>query len=195
VPREPSPFARWVRDREPAHTSIVDIGAGTGRDSLWFARRGHDVLGLDYIPAAIEKAGKLAAEEDLPARFKTFNLYDLRQVLGIGGELAHRDTPPVLYGRFLVHALEDLGRHNLWRVAGLCLRRGGRFYLEFRTGVDAGAEHEFGEHFRKYLDPDAVVAEIEARGGQIEHREAGHGLAVYKNEDPHVCRLVATWKR
>ena len=77
----------------------------------------------------------------------------------------------------------------------MCLRRGGKFYLEFRTGLDADAEHEFGEHFRKYLEPDVVVAEIEARGGQIEHREAGHGLAVYKNEDPHVCRLVATWKR
>ncbi len=195
VPGEPSPFARWVHDREPAEASIVDIGSGTGRDSLWFAREGHDVLGLDYIPAATENAGKIAVAEELPARFKTVNLYDLRQILGIGGELAHRDTPPVLYGRFLIHAIEDLGRHNLWRIASMCLRRGGRFYLEFRTGLDAGAEHEFGEHFRRYLDPDVVVAEIEARGGQIEHREAGHGLAVYKNEDPHVCRLVATWKR
>jgi SAM-dependent methyltransferase len=195
VPTEPSPFARWVHDREPAEAAIVDIGAGTGRDSLWFARQGHDVLGLDYIPAATERAGKAAAAEDLPARFKTVNLYDARQVLGMGGELAHRSTPPVLYGRFLIHALEDLGRHNLWRMADLCLRRGGKFYLEFRTGLDKGAEHEFGEHFRRYLDPDVVVAEIGARGGQIEHREAGHGLAVYKNEDPHVCRLVATWKR
>jgi SAM-dependent methyltransferase len=195
VPAEPSPFARWVHDREPSDAAIVDIGSGTGRDSLWFARQGHDVLGLDYIPAATERAGDTAREDDLPARFKTFNLYDSRQVLGIGGELAHRDTPPILYARFLVHALEDPGRHNLWQLADMCLRRGGKFYLEFRTGLDEGAEHEFGEHFRKYLAPDAVVAEIEAHGGRIEHRETGHGLAVYKNEDPHVCRLVATWKR
>jgi SAM-dependent methyltransferase len=195
VPAHPSPFASWVHEREPADVSIVDIGSGTGRDSLWFAREGHDVLGLDYIPAATERADRQAREEDLPARYKTFNLYDIRQVLGIGAELAHRDAPPVLYGRFLIHALEDRGRHNLWRVADMCLRRGGRFYLEFRTGLDADASHEFGEHFRKYLEPDVVVAEIEARGGQVEHREAGHGLAVYKNEDPHVCRLVATWKR
>jgi SAM-dependent methyltransferase len=195
VPTEPSPFARWVHEREPANVSIVDIGSGTGRDSLWLAREGHDVLGLDYIPAATERAGRQAREEDLPARYKTFNLYDIRQVLAVGAELAHRAAPPVLYGRFLIHAIEDRGRHNLWRVADMCLRRGGRFYLEFRTGLDADASHEFGEHFRKYLEPDTVVAEIEARGGQIEHREAGHGLAVYKNEDPHVCRLVATWKR
>jgi SAM-dependent methyltransferase len=194
VSTEPSPFARWVHDREPAAESIVDIGCGTGRDSLWFARNGHDVLGLDYIPAATERAGNAAREDDLPARFTTFNLYDTRQVLGIGAELAHREIAPILYGRFLIHALEDQGRRNLWRVADMCLRRGGKFYLEFRTGLDAGKEHEFGEHFRKYLDPDAVATEIEATGGQIEHHEAGHGLAVYKNEDPHVCRLVATWK-
>jgi SAM-dependent methyltransferase len=195
VADSPSPFARWVHQHAPADAAIVDIGSGTGRDSLWFARQGHDVLGLDYVPAATEKAGRAAENEDLPARFQTFNLYDVRQVLAMGGDLAHRDTPPVLYGRFLIHALEDNGRHALWRVANMCLRRGGRFYLEFRTGLDAGKEHEFGEHFRKYLEPDAVIAEIEARGGHIEHCEAGHGLAVYKNEDPHVCRLVATWKR
>ncbi|HWL99909.1 MAG TPA: class I SAM-dependent methyltransferase, partial [Nocardioidaceae bacterium] len=195
VPTEPSPFARWVHDREPPGSAIVDIGTGTGRDALWFARQKRDVLGLDYIPAATERAGRQARDEDLPARFRTLNLYDTRQVLAIGADLAHRDEQPVLYGRFLIHALEDAGRHNLWRIASMCLRRGGRFYLEFRTGQDADAEHEFGEHFRRYLDPDTVVAEIEARGGQIEHREAGHGLAVYKHEDPHVCRLVATWKR
>jgi len=195
VSEKPSPFAQWVHEREPDSAAIVDIGSGTGRDSLWFARQGHEVLGLDYIPAATEKAGKVATSEDLPAQFQTFNLYDIRQVLATGGELAHRADPPTLYGRFLIHALEDFGRHNLWRVASMCLRRGGRFYLEFRTGQDAEAEKEFGEHFRKYLDADIVIAEIEERGGQIEYREEGHGLAVYKNEDPHVCRLVATWKR
>lgn len=195
VSEQPSPFAEWVHEREPSTVSFVDIGSGTGRDSLWFARQGHDVLGLDYIPAATERAGKTAKKAGIPARFQTFNLYDIRQVLSTGGELAHREDPPTLYGRFLIHALEDFGRHNLWRVAAMCLRRGGRFYLEFRTGLDAEAEKEFGEHFRKYLDPDLVVAEIEARGGQIEHREEGYRLAVYKHEDPHVCRLVATWKR
>jgi SAM-dependent methyltransferase len=195
VPTQPSPFAQWFLEREPTSTQIVDIGTGTGRDALWFARQGHDVLGLDYVPAATERAGIVAADEDLPARFKTLNLYDIRQVLGIGGELSHRDEPPILYGRFLIHALRDDGRHNLWRIANMSLRRGGKFYLEFRTGLDSDAEHEFGEHFRRYLDPETVIAEIEATGGHIEHCEAGHGLAVYKQEDPHVCRLVATWKR
>jgi SAM-dependent methyltransferase len=195
VSEAPSPFAEWVHEREDDGQAIVDIGSGTGRDSLWFARQGRDVLGYDYIPAATERAGKTARAEDIPAEFRTFNLYDLRQVLGAGGELSHRDTPPTLYARFLVHALEDAGRHALWRIASMCLRRGGRFYLEFRTDENASASKVYGEHFRKYLPGDQVAAEIESWGGVIEHREEGYGYAVYKDEDPHVCRLVATWTR
>jgi SAM-dependent methyltransferase len=195
VPEQPSPFARWVREREPELPLLIDIGTGTGRDALWFAREGQRSLGLDYVPTAVGRAGFIAERDGIPGTFETFNLYDVRQVLAMGARLAHREEPATIYARFLVHALEDEGRHNLWRVASMGLRRGGRLYLEFRTGQDSDAEHEFGEHFRKYLHPDVVVAEIEARGGHIEHREEGHGMAVYKQEDPHVARLVASWQR
>ena len=194
VPREPSAFARWVSERERGTTPVVDVGSGTGRDSLWFAREGHPVLGLDYSEAAIERATSAAAGDGLDnTRFEVLDLYDLRQVMAMGTRLAHEEEDHVLYGRFLVHALEDAGRHNLWRLAEMALNPGGLLYLEFRTGEDENQPHEFGEHFRRYLSPDQVVAEIEERGGTIEHREASHGLAVYRDEDPHVCRVVAGW--
>ena len=41
--------------------------------------------------------------------------------------------------------------------------------------------------------PTLVQAEIEANGGRVVHREAGTGLAPFRTEDPHVCRIVATW--
>lgn len=194
VPDQPSTFAQWVRDRESASRPLVDIGFGTGRDALWFARLGYQVQGLEYARAAVAHAHEAASAAGLPAKFEVFDLYELRQVLAMGARLAHDETPRTLYGRFLLHALEDTGRHHLWRLAEMALRAGGRIYLEFRTGKDAATEHAFGEHFRRFLDPDAVVHEIESRGGHIDHREEGYGLAVYKNEDPHVCRLVARWQ-
>ncbi|MPZ01077.1 MAG: class I SAM-dependent methyltransferase [Actinophytocola sp.] len=195
VPDEPSAFAQWVNERESAERPLVEIGFGTARDALWFARLGYQVRGLEYARSAVNHAIEAASNEDLPAEFDVLNLYELRQVLATGSQLAQDGTPLTLYGRFLLHAMEDDGRHNLWRIAEMALRAGGRLYLEFRTGKDAKAEHVFGEHFRKFLDPDAVVDEIEARGGHIEYREEDHGLAVYKNEDPHVCRLVVRWDR
>jgi SAM-dependent methyltransferase len=195
VPEEPSPFARWVSEREPPPAPVVDVGSGTGRDALWFARQGHRTLGLDYVEVALERARDKAKAEALSASFEYFDLYDLRQVLAFGARLAHASDDQMLYGRFLLQALEDGGRHNLWRLAGMALRTGGRLYLEFRTDKDADRAHEFGDHFRRYLSPDAVVREIESAGGRVEHREEGHGLAVYRHEDPHVCRLVTTWQR
>ncbi len=51
--------------------------------------------------------------------------------------------------------------------------------------------------FRQALPPlprsRPVQAEIEANGGRVVHREAGTGLAPFRTEDPHVCRIVATW--
>jgi len=70
---------------------------------------------------------------------------------------------------------------------------GGTFYLEFRTGKDAGKQHVFGEHFRLYLDGQQVVDELEGLGAEILHHEEGHGLAVYQEEDPHVARLAVRW--
>lgn len=194
VPDEPSAFARWANERETSSAPVVDIGCGTGRDAFWFARSGHRVLGLDYVPAVLDAAQARAEAKGLDARFEYFDLYDLRQVLATGGRLAHDDDRYLVYGRFLLHALEDAGRHNLWRLASTALRSGGRLYLEFRTGEDANEPHVFGEHFRRYMSGDDVVAEVESYGGSIEHREEGRGLAVYKEEDPHVCRLVARWE-
>ncbi|MGN6608707.1 MAG: class I SAM-dependent methyltransferase [Jatrophihabitans sp.] len=195
VPTEPSAFARWVADRSDTHGELVDVGCGTGRDSLWLSTQAYTVTGLDYAPPAVDIGRGEAAARGLDTRFEVFNLYDSRQVLAMGARLAHVDGPLDIYGRFLIHALNARGRDALWQVANMALRRRGRLYLEFRTGDDRNLTYEFGKHFRTYLTPDEVGAEIERRGGSVEYHEEGYGMAVYKNEDPLVCRMVATWQR
>jgi len=41
---------------------LVDLGAGEGRDAVFFAKEGLDVLAVDIAPAGLEKAHKLASE-------------------------------------------------------------------------------------------------------------------------------------
>jgi hypothetical protein len=124
--------------------------------------------------------------------FSVLDLYDDSACAVAAKELARTLDRPVIYGRFLLHSLEERGRTNLFDLAAVALASGGRIYLEFRTGKDAEAEHVFGDdHFRAFLDPSAVAAEIAERGGTIRRLEEGHGFAVYRSEDPHVARLVA----
>lgn len=190
VPRSPSSFAEWVASRESVPGPLVDVGMGNGRDALWFSRCGFDVLGLDFADSAVRLATDLATSEGLAVSFARVNLYHQTEVSDAAALMGLDLRPRVLYARFFVHALEDDARLNLWRMAREALGAGGRLYLEFRV---TATQHEFGEHYRHFVHPDTVAAEIEALGGRIEHREEGHGLAVYKDEDPRVCRIVARW--
>jgi SAM-dependent methyltransferase len=188
VPDEPSAFAQRVVEHVDGPMSIIDVGSGTGRDTLHFARKGFSVLGCDYSRAGVDYAASLAARQGIDAEFSALNLYDMRDVLVSGASLARRGFDAV-YARFLVHALEEEGRRNLWLVARSALRlTRGRLYLEFRTEA---TEHEYGEHFRQFVQPDIITAELRNNGFEIEHCENSHGLAVYKNEDPRVCRIFA----
>ena len=163
MPRDPSAFATWVAGQLRSEQTIVECGFGNARDSFWFAHHGHAVRGFDFADSAVAAAQGVAAAE------------------------------PSMDARFqvLIHSLEDEGRHNLIELAGSL---SGEMYVEFRTGKDAGQTHLLGDdHYRTYLDPQTVVTEIEARGGVVMVLEQGHGMAVYKSEDPHVARIVATW--
>jgi SAM-dependent methyltransferase len=191
--RNPSPFARWVDKEFPSDATIVDAGCGGGRDSRLFARSGRAVLGVDYSLGSVMRGNRWAARKAPNATFEALNFYDTRAALAMGARLSREEHPVDLYARFLLHALEDRGRENFWRMASMSLRSGGRLFLEFRTERDARNKHFFGKHFRRYLDPELVQAEIVANGGRVVHLEEGTGLAPFRSEDPHVCRIVATW--
>jgi SAM-dependent methyltransferase len=196
VPEEPSAFARSVLPVLEEGQQVVEFGFGTGRDALWFADNGHEVLGLDFAEHAVSRAQGSADGRGLSARFEMLDLYDGPAVADAAEKLAASHPAPAIYGRFLIHSLEDAGRHHLLDLCARVLADGGELHLEFRTGKDAGHRHLFGDdHFRVYLDPQLVADEITDRGGSVTRREEGHGLAVYKTEDPHVARLSATFRR
>lgn len=195
VPVAPSTFATWTSKWIRSSTSLVEFGFGNGRDALWFARRGVRVQGYDFAESAVELATVRSQEEGLNnARFEHLDLGDDAATKTLGQSIRADLEDPILYGRFLIHSLTDTERRNLFDLAALALERGGRLFLEFRTGKDRDQKHIFGDdHFRLFLDPATVEAEIEEVGGRIAHSEAGHGLSIYKTEDPHVARIIGEW--
>ena len=194
VPSDPSPFARWVAEREPERGGLVEVGSGTGRDTLWFADQGFDALGTDYSRTGVAYAERVAKAHGSAAQFRALNLYDLRHILARGALLARGRRTDVVYARFLIHAVEPVGRQNLYALARSSpleqLRGPHReAYLEFRTEPTT---HAFGEHYRQFVRPEVVCAELKGHGFEIAHVEERHGLAVHETEDPLVSRIVAT---
>jgi 2-polyprenyl-3-methyl-5-hydroxy-6-metoxy-1,4-benzoquinol methylase len=46
----------------PIQSKILDVGMGEGRNSVYLAKRGHKVTGIDISIIAVEKAQRLASE-------------------------------------------------------------------------------------------------------------------------------------
>ena len=71
--------------KEENITNIIELGAGLGRDTIYFAQNSIHVEALDYSPSAITKINQKARELNLSKFIKT-RLYDVREKLPFDNE-------------------------------------------------------------------------------------------------------------
>ena len=105
---------------EKVHGSVLDAGCGTGENALFFASRGHEVTGFDFLEEPITQAKQKAADRGLAARFVVQDALKL-------GEWAERFDNVIDCGLFHVFSDEDRARyvHGLYIV----LKPGGYLFL------------------------------------------------------------------
>lgn len=71
---EPEPvLVEFVTSGGVASGRTLEIGSGTGTNSIWLAERGFDVLGVDVSPLAVEKARAKMKGSELRCRFVTLD--------------------------------------------------------------------------------------------------------------------------
>lgn len=86
--REPSRLAKRTVDylpTDPSGLRVIDIGAGEGRDAVFFAERGFVVTAVDVSPAGLEKARRLAEERgvELTTRQADANEFELPEPMDV----------------------------------------------------------------------------------------------------------------
>jgi len=84
---EPSYAARKAADifKKGSKQKILELGAGQGRDALFFAKNGFQVCALDYSKKAVEAIGEKAQSIGL-SKFVTAVRHDIREPLPFENE-------------------------------------------------------------------------------------------------------------
>ena len=186
----PSPFAVSVAVELKEPCRIIDIGCGNGRDSLFFANLGHQVLGLDVAASAIEEDGSRAESQQI--HDVIFQEADVAAPDALAGVIRSMpDTASlVIYARFFFHAITEEEETAILNVLSEQLPSGTRCYFEFRTRMDEKTHKHFSAHYRRFINLDTFVRKVVAKGTMAcIYTVEGQGMAKFNEEDPFVGRV------
>jgi cyclopropane fatty-acyl-phospholipid synthase-like methyltransferase len=162
--------------------SILDSGCGTGENALFFAARGHQVTGFDFLEEAIHLAKQKALDRGLAATFLVQDALKLREwtaqfdnVIDSGVFHVFSDQDRALYVLGLKKVLKPEGRLFL-----ICFSD----QTPGTLGPRRVTEDELLEAFRDGWEIESIEpARFEVRSEQRQER--------YSGEDPHAWLLVA----
>jgi cyclopropane fatty-acyl-phospholipid synthase-like methyltransferase len=182
----PSQFAVFVAgELENAH-SVIEFGCGTGRDAIFFASRGHQVMGVDASHQAVKTCEGRAAGLGEQATFVAARIDDP----DLANRLQAPELPLVVYARFFVHAISDDEEQAFLDLAAELTSAGDRLAVEYRTIRDLSGAKVTQQHYRRFVTPATFQARALARGFDVEYSIEGFGFAKYKSDDAYVARTI-----
>ena len=185
-PSLPSQFATFVAGELEEPHRIVEFGCGNGRDALFFATQGHEVVGIDASGPAIERCTERAAQLGLAATFRSARVDDRGLAERVGG--ARR--PSLVYARFFLHAVTDQEQQAFFECARGLSVPGDQMAVEFRTTRDRTGPKVTGRHFRRFIDPVSFQLDAVGHGFRTTYAVEGFGFAKFRQDDAHVARCL-----
>ncbi|QGV81983.1 class I SAM-dependent methyltransferase [Streptomyces ficellus] len=130
-PSEPAVHAATVF-RAAGARDVLELGAGHGRDALFFAREGFTVRATDFSPVGLEQLRDAARSQGVEERVATA-VHDVREPL----PLPDTSVDAVFAHMLLCMALSTKELHGLVGEIRRVLRPGGTFVYTVRHTGDA----------------------------------------------------------
>ena len=186
--QEPTSFAKSVVNLISPKSKVMELGCGTGRDSYYFMTKGHIVFACDQSEVIINNLSK--SNNNNPYFFAS-NINNLGKKID--------NTFNVVYARFVLHALDEIESKKAIDWTFSHLEKGGLFLTETRSikdsifGLGDKVDNRIYKttHQRRFINKNELLMDLKRVGFVIDDVIESKGLAVYKDSDPVVIRIVA----
>ncbi|MEZ2220775.1 methyltransferase domain-containing protein [Rhizobium sp. RCC_161_2] len=186
----PSQFAVFVLGEIRGAKHIVEFGCGSGRDSLFFAKSGLRVTGIDASATAIAACQGEAFQHEYPASFYQAVLGENAIIPMIWGGLPEDLSDTILYARFFLHAINEEAQRAFLDVASQMAASGATVAVEFRTHRDEKQSKVTESHYRRFINPTDFQRDVVLAGLKVDYFAEGVGFAKYGEDDAHVARFI-----
>lgn len=194
APQNCSSFAEYVHKNivDSNFQSVLDIGCGNGRDSFYFSNNNLDVTAIDYSMEAIESCKNNDHLNKI--KFYSGKIDDISEL--------YSSKYDCIYSRFVLHAMPLKEEKIVINESFQMLNDGGKFYIEcrstedplFRKGEVISSNERSEGHYRRFIDFNELKSRLIDAGFDIEESIESNGLAIYKDDDPVVIRIIAKKK-
>lgn len=164
--------------------TIIDIASGDGRDSLFFAQYGYEVIAVEKSREAVAYTQKIAQNFD---NLNVINLDITKEQ--ISSELVQGKSK-VFYARFFIHTLTVSELALFFDNISKIMKRGDYLFLEYRNKDDAVRKKITPKHFRAFYTADFVSDKAMERGLQCSYEEKGTGFAKWGEDNASVSRQI-----
>ena len=186
-PVEPSTFAKFCTGFLEENKSLIELGCGNGRDSVYFAGKQVNVTAVDQVDEEMEYLN---------------NKYEANNLKFVSEDFTNMGTDnsyDYVYSRFTIHSIDSEAETRVFNWIYNQLNKDGYFFLEvrslndpmFKKGEQISDTENITTHYRRYLDYEDTVEKLEKIGLNIIYKVESQGLAVYNDDDPTLIRLVA----
>jgi ubiquinone/menaquinone biosynthesis C-methylase UbiE len=163
----------WMKNLKPSHlafemikdlkgkkgANILEIGIGNGRDSIFFAKKGHNVIGIDIAKQAIE-----VAQENL----KNLKNLNIKFEVGKAEKLKYADEH--FDAVYSIAALHSSIIHDTFSEIYRVLKPGGIAKLYLYTKTRSGNKWVY------YWSPAQIKQEAKRIGFEIKKFRTGHNI-------------------
>ncbi|MCI7107483.1 MAG: adenylyl-sulfate kinase [Agathobacter sp.] len=187
--QSPSDFAKSILPYLEKGKKMMDIGCGNGRDSIYFAQSGIDVIGVDASEEAIDNLNKHNIKNGL------FVCDDF-----VTCKALYQMQYDYFYSRWTLHAISERQENELLQNVANSIKMNGKFFIEVRSVKDelygkgqkiAKNAFVYNDHFRRFIDKEELQQKLENIGFEILSLQEGVNFSRTDVSNPTLIRVIA----